>query len=209
MESMRKPNATPESYQNLVLPSSMGAKKNFHTSLDSLANSLNASESLSDDSDSSNADKNSFAAKCETYAQNGCGSICSWTKSENGSENSYEYVGAETATSLDKQKTDKAGRMETIPEEGAEPKVSVKEILARFENLRDKKEKKEKKAKEPPKEDEQSNKKKEEVIEKEVYISKLSYLKVRCTVNRSRSVLKTKKRSSKLILVMFELLIFI
>lgn len=203
MDSMRKPNATPESYQNLALPSSMGAKKNFHTSLDSLANSLNASESLSDDShdsDSSNTDKNSFAAKCETYAQNGCGSICSWTKSENGSENSYEYVSAETAASGDKQKSDKTGRMETIPEEGAEPKVSVKEILARFENLRDKKEKKEKKAKESPKVEEESKKKKEEVIEKEIHIPKLSYLNQLQSVNVSRSVLKTKKRSSKVIL---------
>lgn len=29
--------------------------------------------------------------------------------------------------------------METIPEESSEPKVSVKEILARFENLKEKK----------------------------------------------------------------------
>lgn len=173
---MRKPNTTPESYQNLLVTAPMGAKKNFHASLDSLANSLNTSESLSDDShdsDSSNTDKNSFAAKCESYAQNGCGSICSWAKSDNGrdssSEHSYEYVSPETAISSDK-KAEKAVRMETIPEEGAEPKVSVKEILARFENLRDKKDKKEKKLKKESEKQKKIEKapKEEEVIKSDV-----------------------------------------
>lgn len=117
-------------------------KDTFHAnSLDSLANSSNQSESLSDDSHDSDSGaetkaKNSFAVKCEVYSQSGCGSIRSWTKSDCNSESSYEYVGNE------KRDCDKRldSRMETIPEE-IEPKVSVKAILARFENLNDKKEK--------------------------------------------------------------------
>lgn len=117
-------------------------KDNFHSnSLDSLANSSNQSESLSDDSHDSDSgtetkSKNSFAVKCEVYAQSGCGSIRSWTKSDCNSESSYEYVGNE------KRDCDKRldNRMETIPEE-TEPKISVKAILARFENLNDKKDK--------------------------------------------------------------------
>lgn len=115
-------------------------KDNFRAnSLDSLANSSNQSESFSDESHDSDSgaetkSKNSFAVKCDVYAKNDCGSIRSWTKSEcSNSERSYEYV------SNDKKDFDK--RMETIPEEG-EPKVSVKEILARFENLNDKKDSK-------------------------------------------------------------------
>lgn len=124
---------------------SAGTKKKFHSSLDSLANSSVPSESLSDDSnesDSSGADiksKNSFSVQCEVYAQNSCGSIRSWTKSESGrdsnSECSYESI------FNDGGRFDMVvSRMETIPEEicNVEPKVSVKEILARFENLRDK-----------------------------------------------------------------------
>lgn len=105
-------------------------------SLDSLANSSNQSESFSDESHDSDSgaetkSKTSFAVKCDVYARNDCGSIRSWTKSEcSNSERAYEYVGN------DKKDCDK--RMETIPEEG-EPKVSVKEILARFENLNEKK----------------------------------------------------------------------
>lgn len=114
----------------------------FHAnSLDSLANSSNQSESLSDDSHDSDSgadtkSKNSFSVKCEVYAQSGCGSIRSWTKSDCNSESSYEYVGNE------KRDCDKRleARMETIPEE-IEPKISVKAILARFENLNDKKDK--------------------------------------------------------------------
>lgn len=117
-------------------------KDTFHAnSLDSLANSSNQSESLSDDSHDSDSgaetkSKNSFAVKCEVYAQSGCGSIKSWTKSDSNSESSYEYVGNE------KKDCDKRldSRMETIPEEN-EPKISVKAILARFENLNDKKDK--------------------------------------------------------------------
>lgn len=117
-------------------------KDNFHAnSLDSLANSSNQSESLSDDSHDSDSgtetkSKNSFAVKCEVYAQSGCGSIRSWTKSDCNSESSYEYVGNE------KRDCDKRieSRMETIPEE-IEPKISVKAILARFENLNEKKDK--------------------------------------------------------------------
>lgn len=117
-------------------------KDNFHAnSLDSLANSSNQSESLSDDSHDSDSgtetkSKNSFAVKCEVYAQSGCGSIRSWTKSDCNSESSYEYLGNE------KRECDKRldNRMETIPEEN-EPKISVKAILARFENLNEKKDK--------------------------------------------------------------------
>lgn len=118
-------------------------KDNFHAnSLDSLANSSNQSESLSDDSHDSDSgtetkSKNSFAVKCEVYAQSGCGSIRSWTKSDCNSESSYEYLGNE------KRDCDKRldNRMETIPEEN-EPKISVKAILARFENLNEKKDSK-------------------------------------------------------------------
>lgn len=117
-------------------------KDNFHAnSLDSLANSSNQSESLSDDSHDSDSgtetkSKNSFAVKCEVYAQSGCGSIRSWTKSDCNSESSYDYLGNE------KRDCDKRpdNRMETILEEN-EPKISVKAILARFENLNDKKDK--------------------------------------------------------------------
>lgn len=108
-------------------------------SLDSLANSSNQSESPSEESHDSDsgAETRSFAVKCEVYAtQNSCGSIRSWTKSEGSSKDgnselSYEYVSNECA--------DKKKKMETIPEESSEPKVSVKEILARFENLKEKK----------------------------------------------------------------------
>lgn len=64
----------------------------------------------------------------------------SWTKSESSSETSYEYVtsdcydGAKCAVA--EKRCEQNARMETIPEE-YEPKVSVKEILARFENLRE------------------------------------------------------------------------
>ncbi|RZB41182.1 unconventional myosin-XV [Asbolus verrucosus] len=106
-------------------------------SLDSLANSSNPSESLSDDSHDSDSgadtkSKNSFKVKCEVYS---CNSLRSWTKSEGGtSEGSYEIVSNEGA---EKKNGAEKARMETIPEE-AEPKVSVKEILARFENLKEK-----------------------------------------------------------------------
>ncbi|EFA08775.2 hypothetical protein TcasGA2_TC006465 [Tribolium castaneum] len=109
-------------------------------SLDSLANSSNPSESLSDDSHDSDSgtdtkSKNSFTVKCEVYAQNPCGSIRSWTKSESSNSDGYDFVASD---SLGEKKQDViSSRMETIPEE-AEPKVSVKEILARFENLKDK-----------------------------------------------------------------------
>lgn len=108
-------------------------------SLDSLANSSNQSDSPSEESHDSDsgAETRSFAVKCEVYAtQNSCGSIRSWTKSEGSSKDgnselSYEYVSNDCA--------DKKKKMETIPEESSEPKVSVKEILARFENLKEKK----------------------------------------------------------------------
>lgn len=94
-------------------------------SLDSLATSSNQSESPSEDSDSET--KGSFSVKCEVYAAQGsCGSLRSWGGSSKDGENSYEYVGNDN----------KGVKMETIPEE--EPKVSVKEILARFENLKEK-----------------------------------------------------------------------
>lgn len=70
----------------------------------------------------------------------------SWTKSESSnSETSYEYVASEYLGSesryevpISEKRSEQNVRMETIPEE-YEPKVSVKEILARFENLRDEK----------------------------------------------------------------------
>lgn len=131
----------------------VGLVENFHklsTSLDSLANSSNPSESLSDESHDSDSgadtkSKNSFAVKCEVYSQNACGSIKSWTRSETGnSENSYEYITNEsadkkaTANNNGEKRLDLVmARMETIPEEN-EPKISVKEILKRFENLKEK-----------------------------------------------------------------------
>ncbi|KAG5895942.1 hypothetical protein JTB14_016344 [Gonioctena quinquepunctata] len=107
-------------------------------SLDSLANSSNQSESLSDDShdsDSGAETKNTFAVKCEVYSQNTCESIGSWTKSDcSNSERSCEYVTSEKRDC--EKRLDCLGRMATIPEEN-EPKVSVREILARFENLKE------------------------------------------------------------------------
>lgn len=116
--------ATYKSFKDLSI------RKNFKsTSLDSLANSSNPSDCQSDDSHDSDSDsksKSSFAVQCEVYAENNSfASIRSWTKSDS-SEASIEYD--------EKKPADK--RMETIPEECAEPKVSVKEILARFENLK-------------------------------------------------------------------------
>nr|CAI5851516.1 unnamed protein product [Callosobruchus analis] len=108
-------------------------------SLDSLANSSNQSESLSDDSHDSDSGadtkiKQTFSVKCEVYSQDACGSR-SWTTESTNSERSYEYL------SNDKKDCDKRldTNLETIPEEN-EPKVSVKAILARFENLKDKNE---------------------------------------------------------------------
>ncbi|CAH0564416.1 unnamed protein product [Brassicogethes aeneus] len=116
------------------------------TSLDSLANSSNPSESLSDESHDSDSgadtkSKNSFTVKCEVYSQNACGSIRSWAKSESSnSESSYEYITNECNNNDKKISGEKRleqvmARMETIPEEN-EPKISVKEILKRFENLK-------------------------------------------------------------------------
>jgi hypothetical protein len=110
-------------------------------SLDSLANSSNPSESLSDDSHDSDSgtdtkSKNSFTVKCEVYSQNACGSIRSWTKSDGSNSDTYDYVN--DGNGVEKRQDVVGSRMETIPEE-AEPKVSVKEILARFENLKDNK----------------------------------------------------------------------
>lgn len=114
--------------------------ENFRaTSLDSLANSSNQSESLSDESHDSDSgadtkSKNSFTVKCEVYSQNPCGSVRSWTRSESGSsDRTYDYV--EEKKPSDKRLDSALARMETIPEEN-EPKVSVKAILARFENLK-------------------------------------------------------------------------
>lgn len=109
-------------------------------SLDSLANSSNPSESLSDDSHDSDSgtdtkSKNSFTVKCEVYSQNPCGSIRSWTKSESSNSDGYDFVTNESV--VEKKQDVISSRMETIPEE-SEPKISVKEILARFENLKDK-----------------------------------------------------------------------
>lgn len=128
------------------------------TSLDSLANSSHNSDSTSIDSHEHDSDsgtesqsKNSFVVKCEVYKEhNEAVSIKSWSKSteslnkDDNSESSYEYVSNPSTTASAKGTTDKRidlnkARMETIPEESPEPKISVKEILARFENLRDQK----------------------------------------------------------------------
>lgn len=116
--------------------------ENFRaTSLDSLANSSNQSESLSDESHDSDSgaetkSKNSFTVKCEVYSQNACGSIRSWSRSESGSsDRTYDYASVEEKKPSEKRLDSALARMETIPEEN-EPKVSVKAILARFENLK-------------------------------------------------------------------------
>lgn len=103
-------------------------------SLDSLANSSNPSESISDDShdsDSGADTKNSFSVKCEVYQQqNG--------KNYQKPEKIYGY--ASSNKSEENRSEPNSGRMETIPEE-IETKVSVKAILARFENLNGKSDK--------------------------------------------------------------------
>lgn len=118
---------------------------NFRTnSLDSLANSSNPSESLSDDSHDSDSgadtkSKNSFTVKCEVYSQNVCGSIRSWTRSESSnSDSSLDFLASDGGHGAEKKQEVAVPRMETIPEESEQPKVSVKEILARFENLKEK-----------------------------------------------------------------------
>lgn len=124
------------------------------TSLDSLANSSHNSDSTSIDSREHDSDsgtetqsKNSFLVKCDVHENSDKETLTSWTKTieslkDRNSEISYEYVSIENSTkpSSEKRLDLNMARMETIPEEGAEPKISVKEILARFENLRDKKE---------------------------------------------------------------------
>lgn len=138
--------STYKSFKDIRGPADINISKNFRaTSLDSLANSSHPSDSdESHDSDSDSKSKNSFAVKCEVYSDNVCGSIRSWTKSDgSNSENSYDYISNESCNdkknernAVDKRLEMVIGRMETIPEEGVEPKVSVKEILARFENLK-------------------------------------------------------------------------
>lgn len=147
------------SFQRSINNSNLSCRS---TSLDSLANSSHNSDSTSieshdHDSDSGNESqsKNSFVVKCEVYKEhNEAISIKSWSKSsesldkDENSEISYEYVSSNSSnaskTSAEKRIDLNKARMETIPEESPEPKVSVKEILARFENLRDSKAHKEK-----------------------------------------------------------------
>lgn len=138
--------STYKSFKDIRGPADVNISKNFRaTSLDSLANSSHPSDSdESHDSDSDSKSKNSFAVKCEVYSDNVCGSIRSWTKSDcSNSENSYDYIQSNESSDkkndrnvVDKKLEMVIGRMETIPEEGIEPKISVKEILARFENLK-------------------------------------------------------------------------
>lgn len=123
------------------------------TSLDSLANSSQNSDSISDDFHEQDSDsgtetqsKKSFIVKCDVHECSDKDSLSSWTKSveslkDRNSEICYEYVSNENSSkhSADKRLDLNMVRMETIPEESLEPKVSVKEILARFENLKDKK----------------------------------------------------------------------
>lgn len=128
-----------KSFEEIRTPVDLNISKRCRTnSLDSLANSSNLSESQSDDSDS---ETRSFTVKCEVYAQTSCGSVRSWTLSNSSnSENCYEYVASDVGdkkSGVDKRLDMIINRMETIPEENAEPKISVKEILARFENLKE------------------------------------------------------------------------
>lgn len=132
-------------------PSNDFSKAHRANSLDSLATSSNQSDSPSDESHDSDSgaetkSKGSFAVKCEVYAQSSCGSIRSWAKSETSSKDGHLVLDAPSCEILsnecqdaNKKCAEKRGdpRMETIPEESAEPKVSVKEILARFENLKE------------------------------------------------------------------------
>lgn len=137
------------SYHDAFITSNL---KNFRaTSLDSLANSSNPSDSEdSHDSDLGRGPKakDTFLVKCEVYAENSCGSLRSWTKSDgSNSENSYDFNASPECnnnSANDKKNAEKKleARMETIPEESLEPKVSVKEILARFENLKSPEERK-------------------------------------------------------------------
>lgn len=116
---------------------------NRTTSLDSLANSSsNHSESLSDESHDSDSGADTKSKKFDHYGEASGpnlfgGSLRSWTKSESTSstsDSSYDYLTNNDNDIVNRNKI--YDRMETIPEEG-EPKVSVKEILARFENLKD------------------------------------------------------------------------
>lgn len=128
------------SFKEIRTPTELSVNRFKTTSLDSLANSSNNSESLSDDSE---GESKSFAVKCEVYGQSTCGSIRSWNRSESSnSEGCYDYVTNDCSERktlpVDKKSELNGVRMETIPEENwCEPKVSVKEILARFENLKD------------------------------------------------------------------------
>ncbi|KAK9739373.1 hypothetical protein QE152_g9077 [Popillia japonica] len=129
-----------ENKKEIRTPTELSVNRFKTTSLDSLANSSNNSESLSDDSE---GESKSFAVKCEVYGQSTCGSIRSWNRSESSnSEGCYDYVTNDCSERktlpVDKKSELNGVRMETIPEENwCEPKVSVKEILARFENLKD------------------------------------------------------------------------
>lgn len=109
-------------------------------SLDSLANSSSTSESDDfQDSDSDGKCKNIFLTQCEVYKEKSCSSIKSWSKSDSiESENGSDFVGdyQEKKSGSEKRSESSMARMETIPEESNEPKISVKEILARFENLK-------------------------------------------------------------------------
>lgn len=143
------------SYQNFLSSESNFSSTCRSTSLDSLANSSHHSDSTSIDSHDHDSDsgtetqsKNSFVVKCEVYEHTETPSIKSWSKSteslkdETSESASYECVSSSNSSvkSTAEKRLDLKTRMETIPEESPEPKISVKEILARFENLRDKKE---------------------------------------------------------------------
>lgn len=138
-----KTNNFNNNYKDVLNANEVNIAKTFRaTSLDSLANSSHPSDSEdSHDSDIGNkVNKDTFIVKCEVYAENTCGSIRSWTKSDSSnSEHSYDYNSSgeyNEKKSNEKRLDIVSGRMETIPEENLEPKVSVKEILARFENLK-------------------------------------------------------------------------
>lgn len=144
--------------------------KNFNssyrsTSLDSLANSSNSDSTSSVDSHEHDSDsgtesqsKNSIVVKCDVHECSDKDSLTSWTKTieslkDGNSEICYEYITNDNSkVNGDKRLHLSQARIpETIPEE--EPKISVKEILARFENLRDKKEAEKKEAEKKEKEE--------------------------------------------------------
>lgn len=111
------------------------------TSLDSLANSSsNHSESLSDESHDSDSGADTKSKNNSPYVEKNQNCLRPWPKTDNTtSDSSYDYLlTTNNDNDIVNRRCSSNDRMETIPEE-SEPKISVKEILARFENLKDNK----------------------------------------------------------------------